>query len=215
MSRLLVQLALLLAAAFIVSGQTIVKDPSFCTAYQNLSSLFSNTNTSVSETILGFQEMVWRPYEEQEESPCVYLTGTENRHIFIQVETEGEMCIDIETGDSSCGSGKIERCSESAVISGARQYIYFTCQQSCSTSSFPFLFRVIQSAASGNLEYWCTDIPGAPNDVYPQDVIYEEVGGTGISFSRTFQQTPDPVGGSAAGILINKIVLLLALALLL
>ena len=215
MSRLLLQLALSLATAFMASGQTIEKDPNFCTAYQNLSQLFNNTDSSVNEVILGFQEMTWRPYEEQTQSPCVYLSGTENTQIFIQVETEGELCIDIETGDSTCGSGTIERCGSSPVSTGVRQYIYFTCLQSCSTSSFPFLFRVIQSASSGNLEYWCTDIAGPPNDVYPQDVIYEQVGGTGVSFSRTFQQTPAPVGGSATGIIINKFVLLLLLAVLL
>ena len=215
MNRLLLQLAVWLVAAITVSGQEVYKDPDVCNLYVNLSSLFNNTDLESSEAILGFQELTWRPYEEQEESPCVYLTGTENRQLFIQIETDGELCIDTDIGNVPCSSGRIERCVTSAVGSGENQYIYFTCTQSCSTSSFPFKYRVIESADTGNLEYWCNDINSAPNDLYPEDIIYQQVGGTGVSFSRTFQQTPEPVGGSAVGILSSKFVLLLALAILL
>ena len=191
-------LALAMAPAIVlVSSQEVLKNPDFCSQYQNMSDLFNNTNSTVNTIILGFQEETWFPFEEQESSPCVYLTDTENRQIFVQVQTTGQLCIDIDTA-SVCGSGTIELCDLSAVTSAsALQYVYFTCQGSCSTSSVPLLYRVIQSANTGNLEYWCDEIAGAPNNVYPQDVIFDQFGGTAVSFSRDFEETSAPIPDSA------------------
>ncbi|KAI6656835.1 hypothetical protein LOD99_16138 [Oopsacas minuta] len=211
-SKVVLCLALTVSAVILISCQTVVKDPNFCSEYQNQSSLFNNTDPDVSNIILGFQLMTWQPYEEREESPCVYLTDTQNRHIFVQVETRGDLSIDIEPVSGNTGTGEIEACSPSTVGNEERQYIYFVCRQSCSTSGFPFYYRIIQSESEeiGNLEYWCAVIPSAPNNRYPQDIINEQAGGTAISYSMTFQQTPGRMGGNATGI-IGSLSLILAL----
>ena len=175
------------------------KDPDRCTVYANQSSLFSNENSSFNEIILGFQELTWQPYEIQTFSPCVSLTGTADTQLFVQVETltDDQLCIEI--GEvSSCGSGELELCTSSVVAGGVTEYVYFTCMTSCSTSGVTFLYRIIQSASesSQNLEYWCADIPSEPNDRYPKDVIIGQAGGTAVSYSMSFEQTPAPQGGS-------------------
>ena len=210
--RALLCLVLTVSAVTLISCQTVVKDPARCSPYVNRSSLFTNENSSFNEIILGFQELTWQPFEIQTYSPCVSLTGTTSTQLFVQVETLTDDLLCIEIGEvTSCGSGKLELCTDSVVTSGGIEYVYFTCQTSCSTSGVPFQYRIIQSASesSGNLEYWCANIPSEPNDKYPNDVLIDQVGGTAISYSMTFEQTQ--ATRTSGSVLLSSLSLILAL----
>ena len=204
-------LVLTLSAVTLISCQTVEKEPSECSPYVNESSLFTNENASFNQIILGFQEETWQPYEIQTFSPCVSLEDTAGTQLFVQVETStnDELCIEIGA-TSNCGTGEVELCADSEATGSETEYVYFTCQSSCSTNSVAFLYRIIQSANSGNLEYWCGDIAAEPNDKYPKDVQREQAGGTAVSFTVTFQQTPEPQGGGSV-LSLSSLSLVLAL----